>query len=400
MNRLNSFTELRTLEVLGFESDYNSRACRLALEKLEFFRFVRKKNILPVVELETPKLTSIDCQLNLVKLNYPEVVEVLTTDYCDKRGLKKLVNLQYLFTKQIASIEDDFLLNLKNLKAVQFFKSGDRSNVFHKLHQQKQQLNKHDLRIYFLGIEFEESEYPIYDLDPQHASRFNSKQLGRFYRDDPTNRHDHFFQKLFSEYELNEHNCKLYFSNSSRIAPVIPFVKRLRYRLVDVNRDKLSFFSRFTNIREIIVNGELTDPAFFLEFISNQSRLQALKFNESKFNQFEALVRFVPKLIELCIQNEPNVLNFEFVLKLQNLMVLKTDQSIPFEIVKQLCYDSQTISVVFFNYKSSQIQIGCDDKSMCSLFVHSPLDAQPQMIHDVTDLENLLVDVGRFIEFN
>ena len=226
------------------------------------------------------------------------------------------------------------------------------------------------MQIQFLGIKFEEGEFPIYDLHPEFSYRFNSKKE-RYDFDNDCNKDQYLFQKLYNSYELNEQSCKIYFTNSSRLAPVIPLVKRLQYRLVDLNRDKRYFFRKFVSIHEILVNHELADPAFFLKFIQDQTRLQALKFNNSKLSQsnFDALDRFLPRLTELCIQHEPITLCFDFTLKLSNLVVLKTDQSIRFEIVQQLSAKIP-VSVIFYNYNSNQIQITCDAKDMCSLFFH------------------------------
>lgn len=307
----------------------------------------------------------------------------------------ELVNLEYLCFRWITSMSDDLLLKLPMLKAIQFACPASRCDkVFAKLHSQKRRLARKQLQIQFLGIALEENEFPFYDRDPRHKSHFNSKkQLHSSYAE----------AKFCNELdELNERNYKLYFTHSSRLAAIIPHVIRLQFRLVELNSNKRFFFRRFINVHEIVLNYELTRPQLFLEFIRSQGALRALKFDGSRFkqSQFDVLGQHVPRLTELRILNEPRALCFAFVLNLPNLILLKTDQCIRFEIVQQLCSRCKVDSIFHFCYHSNRIEIGCDGRELCSLVVCGPLDEHRELIQDVVNLHGLLIDLEEFIRCN
>lgn len=406
LNSLNEFTELRQLEIIPFKPELRKTGYKLTLKKLELLtlRFARdriwkKISREAIVELDTPRLRIIIGDFECLAPKHPEAIKILEVEQYGSRNfepLYELVNLEYLYIRWITWMRDDFLLKLPMLKAIQFASPASRcSDVFTKLHSQKRRLGMKQLKIQFLGIALEESEFPYYDLDPSHSSHFNSKtQLRSSYAETK------FCNEL--DEELNERNYKLYFTHSSRLAPIIAHVTRLQFRLVELNPDKRLFFRRFPNICEIVLNHKLTKPQLFFEFIHTQGTLRSLKFDGSGFGQsrFDVLSQYVPLLSELRILNEPGTLYFGFVLSLPNLILLKTDQFISFEVLRQLCSRCQVDSVFHFCYHSNRIEITCDGRELCSLDVCGPLGENQELIQDVVNLDGLLIDLEELIRCN
>lgn len=400
ISALNSFAELRELEIFGAEIVIKIELpedCKLKLEKLRFFKYLGTYEWRAVeqrVKLETPRLATIVGNLNCLELNHPEAVRVLEIrNYRKEDDLNTLVNLEHLFCERIESIGDDFLLKLQNLKTIQFFCTSN-PEVLRKLHKQKADLQRTNLQIQFLGINLGgESECP-----EQFKDNLKSRRYRNYYSKDC----EHEIGRFQCMIELDEPNYKLYLANWSRMARMIPFATRLQFKTFDLNSDKLLLFKRFTNIKEIHVN-QLANPKRFLQFIQTQDRLTSLQFNRSNFkqSQFDLLCQYVPMLVELQIQKGPDSLCFDFVLNFRNLSVLKTDQFISIATVKQLCLvNGNVISVIYFGFHSNLVQLArmwaSDDD--WNIHIQKSLAEKCEVISNQGDLAEMLRDIESFIK--
>lgn len=399
LNSLNSFTELTQLEIFEFDDEYPRKSYKLNLQKLKCLKILMKlQEDRSHIELDTPTLSIIIGDFDRLKVKHPRAVKVLNLESYGGRivwRLDEFVNLEYLFIRGLYRVEDDFLAKLPNLKAIQFPCDSAYPKIFEELHKQRQALNRTQLQIHFQGIDFD--QFPIDDLDPEHNSCFSStRSKKRKYSSYPQ-------EKFINELDgLNERNYKLYFTRSSRLAVMMPFVSWLQFRVVDLNPDKLLFFDRFINLKQVVVNHELLNPQLFFRFIERRKRLRALRFDGSNFRQaqFDVLDQFVPTLIELRILNEPNALCFAFVVKFQNLVIFKTDQFVSLDVIQQLCRKCKTDSQFWFSHHANRIEIDCDGGTLCGLVVHTPMNESREIIHDVCGVDELLVDLERFIEYN
>lgn len=355
LNILNSFPELRELEILGVKLELPNEY-KLKLEKLRFLKFFEVPDALsnPKIYLEAPKLTTIVGSFDKLQLSHPETVRTLEMRNCQEKDcLTTLVNLEHLICERIDSIERNFLSKLKNLKTIQFHQSFDY--LIRDLHNQKSDLHRTNLQIQFLGINCSEEEYlKLYYVQKNNRIDRNAYL---YYRDYYRTECKHEVSRFQCLFELDESNYKLYLGDHRwEIAEIIPFATQLRFKVIEQNSDKLLLFGRFINIKEINVNHQLANEKLFFKFIQKQRRLTTLRFERSNFkqSQFDSLCQYVPMLVELYVRNEPDTLAYDFLLNFRNLSIIKTDQFINLDIVNQLCHaESKLISVIgFYSYSS------------------------------------------------
>lgn len=338
-NCLNHFKRLEILEILNLEINSESK---LILPNLKVLNWSVRGDI---CVLDTPKLELVKIQflngMDNIEFLYPEKIK--HAEFQEKRNiLKKFVNLEHLAIKHLEFIEADFLQHHSKLKQIHF---DSNDVVFFELKQQKERLKRKDLKIFFLGINFDEL--------PQYSSAFNHS-------------------------ELYEKNIKLLAEayERKRIANVLPFVEQINYNTFEDNFKQLpkDLIERFVNLELVKVTKKVEDLKKFQNFLKNTSNFSSLKLNNSSLNaQFysEQLPACCPSITNLTIKDE-NIeeIDFDFLFKLDYLISLITNKQLSIEFVYDLFTKLKHFEQIWFSHLEDKVRIVTNESKLLRLYIN------------------------------
>jgi len=336
---LNHFTKLETLEILNLELQSESRLCLPNLKVLNIS--VRGDLfVLDTPKLETVKIQFLNC-IDNIKFIYPQ--QIRHAEFQEKRKLlRKFSNLEYLYCKRFEAIEDNFLMNYPKLKQIHF---DGNDQVFAKLKSQKERFHKKDLKIYFLGVHF--------DNLPQYSSAYNHS-------------------------DLYEKNVKLLADNygKNKIANVLPFVERINYNIYEENFKELpkDLVRRFVNLEQVTVTNKVNDQQKFTNFLKVCSNFSILKLNNSSLDSFfytNRLPECCPSLTSLTIKDE-NVeeLDFDFLFRLSYLINLITNKQLSIDFVYDLFTKLKHFEQIWFSHLNDKVRIVTNENRLLRLFIN------------------------------
>ena len=335
---INHFVRLEKLEIVNLEIQSSSK---LILPNLKSLNISVRGDL---CILDTPKLEVIKIQflntIDNIKLLYPQRIK--HAEFQEKRKLlKKFVNLEFLYCKHFESIEDNFLANYPKLQQIHF---DGNDQVFAKIKQQKDRLHKNELKIYFLGVQYNEL--------PQYSSAFNHS-------------------------DLYEKNVKLIAKNypKNKIASILPFVENINYNIYEDNFKQLpkDLLRRFVNLEQVKVTNKLADQLKFIQFLRTCSNFSSLMLINSTLNLdfYAKLIECSPSLTGLTIKDD-NIeeLDFQFLFKFNYLIKLVTNKQLSIEFVRELFSKLKHFEQIWFQHLDDKIRIVTSEKRMLRLFVN------------------------------
>ena len=275
-------------------------------------------------------------ELNLFDFNFAESIKSIQCHQFYGNEIKKFKNLEYLCCQTIKSLDSNFLIQLEHLKSIQFH---DTDQMYFELRDQKKQFRRRDLRIYFLGINFDEEN----DL-----SRYNLS---------------------FNRYFLNENNLNIYLDNYGRLDDRIPFIDSIDYNAIEnhfntFDNMPINFFARFPLIKSILINDRINDQASFWTFLNNYKQLYSLRITNSRLNQafFDQLPSIFKSIGCLKLEEEEdNIKSLEFILNFQNLLEFDTNKSMPIDLIRQTFQNLKHLESLTFKIDHHLIYVGKEE---------------------------------------
>ena len=323
LEHLNQFTNLVHLEIRSLKL---KDQCKLSLPNLKTL-CVCKQSYSKVI-IDCPKLTKFRAMFNLnhFKIEHPLSLQYLECAYFSA-PIKTFLNLEYLYVEFISHVGRTFLEKMTKLKEIQFFDFGT-TNVVDSLRKQKKKLDRKELAICFLGINFD------------HTPKMELMKFERFH--------------------LYDANIQLYVANQSRLARCVAFIRKVTYNSL-TSRSNVAilqdFHLKFPNIGFVQVESKVESREQFLKFLGNckQLRILHIKSSHLEASDFSRLPDVAPSIIYLTILDESEI-DCSFVLKFRNLIKFQIDQSVPSTVLQQ-SFMLEYFKTFSFKFQSNTIFI-------------------------------------------
>lgn len=255
------------------------------------------------LSLRTPKLTSLRLQspcFDLLEIVFGEVLQMLDCvefNMC----INQFVNLEYLFCLSITDLNEDFLMNLPQLKELHF----ERDHfTFYSLANQQRLLNRAGLKLYYQGV------------------------LSRGYLEQNLN---------YGSGSLNEENVSTYLNGE--IANRLN-IKYINFNCLEQKQIPDDFLKKFVHLTGVWVERKVEDSLKFANFLSDCPNFSFLKLNFSGLPPafYSVLSTLCASLSHLEIKDQPDLINeisFDFILNFEHLTALATNKRISIEFVYQ-----------------------------------------------------------------
>ena len=346
---INSFVQLEQLGIIRAKCGHQ-RHLKLNLPMLTS---IHLNKLIAKVTLEAPKLQEVelkqvpglDRKLNIV---HGESVERLIIEILEQVEVKKLTNLQYLYTSYsscIESFDPTLLSSLKHLKEFHTNMPRDVSNLF----EQKRRYERADLKIYLYGLLLNGPDDPAIN-----APLYSSGYLTR---------------KWFA--------CLA--ENPSRLADEIPFGNRTHYSYIErVARGlEVDVLKRGTDLNSIYVGRPVQNIQRFLDLLKNCDNIVDLWFD---CDQPQELFDRLPEhsaVQKLTIARPPSDLAFLF--RLKHLIHLYLSKSIDAETVRRAFDELPVLSSFWFKRVDDFVSIEITDSGQ----FRATFDSQWKTVSDL-----------------
>ena len=353
---LNSFDQLEELDIIRarlYHQDVFNLNLNLPLLtslQLEEVHGIQK------LTLDTPRMREVkvlfgsnelNLRLNLrLEIVHGESVERLLIDQLEIIEVKKLKNLQYLYTSDPLKIDPTFLSSLQQLKEIHV----ENWQSALKLFKQKQRSGRADLKIYLWGLLLN---------GPRDPAMYALHILNILNR--PTVIHG----------DLSMRAAFVYLAeNLSRLADQIHSFRSLRYLPIEAIAPGLEvdLLKRCIRLYKVKVDNPVQDIQRFLDLLKNCKNIVELDiFDDQSQDLFNQLPEHcaVQKLTLFCPSFYSGFLScpssdLDFLLQLKHLIHLDIDWSIDSETVRRAFEELPVLSHFKFGYghKKAEIKIG------------------------------------------
>ena len=309
---LSRFTQLEMLEIVHSEIDLEPHLATWTLPNLQHLN-IEATLVSCSVTLDAPKLTKLSIKYvlaNRFAFRHPHSVRLLEMKLVDsfeddENFVRSFVNLQQFYCNQIERLSGDFLFALASLRELHFQGPAD---VLNSLQEQQRQFARNQLRLYYFGL--------------------NLNSLTNFAGLESYGNH------------LPATTVRFYSQNYGKLAPVIPFIRRINYSQLEqafAGQVPSDFIGRFVNLDFLVIDKEIKDLRQLGNLLNKCIGLSSLSIRSARVSQefLDSLpVRF-RVLKDLTVHQAP-ILNFEFLRKFEHLEMFGTDQSLPVELACEL----------------------------------------------------------------
>lgn len=315
LNKLNKFTQLYQLEISRVKSKH---VLKLNLENLEILD-LGFNNYVVDVSIESPKL-KVACFYGYgnsrFHFKYPESITYLSTRSVNY-FLKPFKNVETLRSDDITVLNRDILSKFAKLKEFYYDKALQNVLFLRRDPDLKTLLaifmkQNPTLRIYLSGIEIKKErsidDYGIFDREPEF----------------------------------------IYASNYADLIDKLPFVEEVDYsRLYDAFKGNipLSYFHKFSNIKEVVSTNLIIDQKNFSWFLKNLKNLHRLDLRNPGIDQsfYDALPSCC-SLIDFKLIETDLLINYDFLCNFKKLSFVRTNQEMVFRSLELLLkYDKESI---------------------------------------------------------
>lgn len=338
LNQLNSFDELRHLEINHLAGSFNLKL--LNLEVLSFSWI----NVEARLYLECPNLQCLhydeDSSVDLLEIRYPESVRTLNGSFHSNflARLSKFTNVEHLKSRSHLVLSEAVLLSLPKLKVLSYTDSvckllysdgfalpqfGDQvKRILRTFLAKKRQLRRFDLKVVLADIVLTEEVVERMDLSVINYSRisqFDSKMVSN----------EHLYLSCYDD--LDEGRTELF--------------RDLHYDLLMevVSEIPPDFFQRFPSISYLISGRRpIQDPQHLGWLVNNLNGLRVLKLHSNNGNLTQEFYDelAVPSLnsFELEETGKQVELDFGFIANFKHLTIFSINQDLRlFSVVSLIC---------------------------------------------------------------
>ena len=335
---LNSFSQLEALDIIRFDLSfpYFNMKMEVNLPMLHSIHLEEvqkiKKLTLSAPRLKRVKIWRYFSELELV---YGDSVERLLLDALECTAVKKLKNLQYLYTYSSSRIDSTLLSSLEQLKEMHLQNKPDVLKFF----EQKQRYGRDELKIYFRGLLLSGPEDPRIPL-----LRF-----------------------------INKNSLPYLVENPSALSDEIPFYYQLYYDDIEQVGLGLDILKKFTDLKHLKINHPVQDTQRFLEILKNlKNNIESLEFVPGQPQDLFDQLPEHSTVQKLRIYNAPSDLRFLF--RLRNLIHLTIDLSCSIDVVQTVrqvleelpfllhflfWYNRKSVTILINHLKQFTVTIDC-----------------------------------------
>ena len=332
VQKLKWFDQLIELDLFSFATPVTE--FELSLPMLTSIRLEYVKGI-KTLALDAPKLQKarlVECDHLLLVIFHGESVERLLSDDWQYTAVKNLKNLRYLYIK-CPAVDSLFLSDLNQLKEIHLIHFYEPELV-EKLFEQKRQLHRTDLKIYFRGLLLDGPDDPaIHSLDPL----------------------------------LTTDTLVQLAENPSRLADEIPFYNSLYYSAIErvAPEAVIDLVSRFSKFYFITVDRPIEDIERFLNLLKNSDTIYGLNFIcDQPQELFDRLPEYSTlQLLAISRTSRFGLPDLKFLSRLEHLIQLELPLgSVDTELIRKIFEDLPTLFDVQFGSNRRSIRIGNHDK--------------------------------------
>lgn len=300
--RLEHLCKFTKLQVLDFSLDFSDYSLRvphfLHLPELKALSIYVTINDYNNLVLDCPKMHSLSVQINSnlvdmdkapIKITHPSTVKFLEISTFEE-SLQMFNNLEYLGLNYIDDLSMNDLMSFKHLKKLIVYKASP-INKLQELFRSK----KLDLEFVYLGVkigcidkfkEFDEGAGEIcFQIKNYNDLEYN------------------LFPNIILSYD--------------ELISSLP------------NKQPPDFFRKYENILKINIYSKVKDQNLLINFIKKSRRLSILSLNKTSLNQdFYNKIPEISLLFWILIEEEDVELDFHFILKMEYLNALDTNQDV------------------------------------------------------------------------
>lgn len=340
LTKLSRFQQLIELEIDCSPTGSHT----LSLPSLRRFALVQY-NYFASLSIEAPRLTSLCYHgpAHLLDLKHSESVTSLCAHFYGS-ALEPFQNVEYLEGSSAGILITDTLSILPKLKRLAFanrfesiyesFEFGIENydqikSLLGRLLRQRRALGKHQLKIFFVGLELVDG-------------------------------------KAIDEYGFEMNEEQFYLKNYPLLAENCNFIFKVNYtNLMAAGRLPTNYFAKFANLQSVETSGRIADPDHFFWFLKQINRqLAVLSLKNSGLDQagfFDQLPAICGSLTNLQIKedDEEPQLDYTFLAELDQLNLLRISQTLDlpstrsllksFRVLKQLISLELRFNRVMFN---------------------------------------------------
>ena len=254
-------------------------------------------------------------------------VEWLSTDLIEENQIKEFKNLKYLYIDDVC-VDSTLLADLDQLKEIHLAYWLSVKGFL----EQKQQYDRTDLKIFYSGCLLNGPQDPAIDL------------LSRGF---------------------NEEVCVFLAENQFRLANELPFCESLTYKSIKavVPELRAGFLKRLVNLSSINVHEPIQDIQQFLDFLKASPEIESLNFQYFLLNLLDLLDRLPEYCAVQTLVIGFEMVDYQFLFKLKNLVKLYLYRSIEIEFVRKLFEELEFLSSFRFTYRNREFRIQVDKLS-------------------------------------
>ena len=265
-------------------------------------------------------------------------IQKVSRNYIPKKNemfMFDLVNCEYLYI-QYEFFEENILLKLTKLKELHI--NSRNLDILERFIEQKNSLKRTNLKIYHLSLLSD--SFSLTNLNEINTS-------------------------FVDERSLNNKSIEFYGPNYSNLPNKVYFIHTVDYNVLEnyfwanPNQTARGIIKKLVHLYELVLSDQIRDVNQFIGVLkdrvySNRLRVTAEFMSQNFFDQI--LTENCSIIEQLLIYNK-NQLNFDFLLKLKELLRFETDQQLTFDLIFKLFDKFQLLEYLGFRYKSNEVRI-------------------------------------------
>ena len=283
------------------------------------------------------------------------------------KNFHRFENLNTFVCYKLSDLEVSSLMCLTNLKEVHLY-SIKKKEYLDSLIEERQNFNRHDLKIFFGGIniEFDELFQGLCSI----------------------------FEYLFSDLEIWTTNfltyrlLRFYTRNCGQLAETLPFIEYLEIDNFEISP---SIITKLVNLKTLYIFNQFIDDDRFNLMMRSCRKLKYIQFCSLVLSQaqYDLMPCLLKNLRHLEFKRRVPLDNFEFVSSLQNLEFFGSSQQMKMSELKRIVLNCQLLKTVKCKHEDTTFFISLVNRSVRYLESTFQFDTLDQLIEHIDGCESI-----------